>query len=96
MLKPNGKTIWVKLPPTQEVTSTGLIIPESAQEVSHEGLVVGIGPEAVEYCELFEIDIGSRVFFYPYSGLDYEDKLWGKCVILKPTDIEFVMEAVNA
>lgn len=43
MLKPIGDHILVKPLPQEEVTKSGIVLPDSAQEKPHQGKIVAVG-----------------------------------------------------
>ncbi len=76
--------VVVKLPKTEEATSTGLLIPESAQKPPMEGIVFSVG-ERVE-----GVRVKDRVLFDQCAGLEYVDKDWGEVLILESSDLIMV------
>ena len=73
-VKPLGDRILVKLEKEDENTSSGLYIPETAQEKTQIGAVVAVGDD-----EEIKVKNGDRVMYDKYSGttikIDSEDHL---------------------
>lgn len=73
--------------PTQEadVTEGGIIVPDSAKAVPHEGVVLAVGPgvpEAGLGIRSVTLQVGDRVLFGRYSGLEFV--LDGQKVLIMP------------
>ena len=73
-VKPLGDRILVKMEKEEEKTSSGLYIPETAQEKTQIGVVVAVGDD-----EEIKVKNGDRVMYDKYSGttikIDSEDHL---------------------
>lgn len=57
----------------EEVTASGLVIPESAKEKPQHGHVVSVGPGKINEAgvlEVLELDAGDRVLYQKYTGQD--------------------------
>lgn len=74
-VKPLGDRILVKMEKEEEKTSSGLYIPETAQEKTQVGVVVAVGDDDDE----IKVKSGDRVMYDKYSGttikIDSEDHL---------------------
>ena len=74
-VKPLGDRILVKMEKEEEKTSSGLYIPETAQEKTQVGGVVAVGDDDDE----IKVKSGDRVMYDKYSGtttkIDSEDHL---------------------
>ena len=95
MIKVRGDRIVVKLPKLeQRLKGSELWIPVKAQEVSHEGIVLAVG-DGEMVAE--DVQVGDRVVFEPFAGLEHTDKEWGKVIILEFDDLQLVvnMEDLN-
>lgn len=88
-LKPLGDRLVVKPIEQEEVTSTGLYLPETAKEKPQQGKVVAVGPGArKENGERVAMDVSveDTVLYAKYSGTNI--KLDGKeYLILKESDV---------
>jgi chaperonin GroES len=81
-LRPLGDRVVVKPKPKDEMTSSGIVLPDSASDKPQEGSVVSVGPGRVldngKQLEM-EVKAGDKVLFAKYAGsevkLDSEDYL---------------------
>ena len=82
-LKPLGDRVLVKRLAEEEVTSGGIIIPDSAKEKPQRGEIVAVGPgkrdDNGEYIKM-DVKKGQQVLFAKYSGtsikVDGEERLF--------------------
>jgi chaperonin GroES len=88
-IRPLGDRVVIKRLDSEEKTSGGLIIPETAKEKPIKGEVMAAGPGARNdsgQITPMELKVGDRVFFGKWSGteikVDGEDLL-----IMKESDI---------
>ena len=85
-IKPIGERILVKIQESEEKTASGIIIPQTAQEKTQEGIVVAIGDD-----ESIKVKKDERIMYDKYAGtalkIDGEDHL-----ILKMSDILAILE----
>ena len=72
-IKPLGERVLVKVLASEEVTASGLVIPDTAKEKPQEGEIVAVGPgrmlENGERAAL-EVQVGDRVIYSKYSGTE--------------------------
>ena len=81
-LRPLGDRVVVKPKPKDEMTSSGIVLPDTASDKPQEGSVVSVGPGRVldngKRLEM-EVRAGDKVLFAKYAGsevkLDSEDYL---------------------
>lgn len=87
--RPMSGKILVKPEPAEQKTSSGIIIPDSAQERPQRGKVVAIGKPKKD--EEMEIKVGDLVLYGRYAGteikIDNEEYL-----IMNQTDVLLVIE----
>ncbi|MTD31832.1 co-chaperone GroES [Planomicrobium sp. YIM 101495] len=89
MLKPLGDRVIIELVEAEEMTSSGIVLPGSAQEKPQEGKVIATGSGVIrdngERTEL-EVKEGDRIIFSKYAGteLKYEGKEY---LIIRENDI---------
>jgi len=93
-LKPVGDRVVVKAAAKEEMTKSGLIIPDTAKEKPHEGTVIAVGAGKLndngERVAL-EVKEGDRVLFAKYGGTEF--KLDGDdLLVLRETDILAIIE----
>jgi chaperonin GroES len=93
-LKPLGDRLIVEPTESEEMTASGIILPETAKERPQQGKVLAAGPgRRDEDGKRVEMDVkaGDTVLFAKYSGT--EVKVEGKkLLILKETDILAIVE----
>jgi chaperonin GroES len=93
-LKPLGDRVVVKAIEREEVTSSGIYLPDTAKEKPQEGRIQAVGPgrllESGERAPM-EVKEGDRVIFAKYAGTEF--KLGGEdLLILRETDILAVVD----
>lgn len=89
MLRPLGDRVIIELVEVEEKTSSGIVLPGSAQEKPQEGKVIAVGNGLIrENGQRTELDVkeGDRIVFSKYAGteLKYEGKEY---LILRENDI---------
>ena len=93
-LKPLGDRLIVEPTESEEMTASGIILPETAKERPQQGKVLAAGPgRRDEDGKRIEMDVkaGDTVLFAKYSGT--EVKMEGKkYLILKETDILAIVD----
>ncbi|AKM82146.1 TPA: co-chaperone GroES [Candidatus Berkelbacteria bacterium] len=81
-LKPLADRVVLK--PIEELSKTksGLFIPDTAKEKSHQGEVLSVGPGRIEDGKLMEMNVkaGDKVLYKEYAGDEF--KLDGETVII--------------
>lgn len=93
-LKPLGDRLIVEPIEQDEVTASGIILPETAKEKPMQGSVLAAGPGARKddgsRAEL-DVSVGDTVLYAKYAGT--EVKVSGnKYLILKETDVLAIVE----
>jgi chaperonin GroES len=69
MLKPLGDRVLVKPLPAEEVTKSGIVIPDSAKERPAEGEIVALGNGKTKDGEYkFSVKVGDKVLYSKYAG----------------------------
>lgn len=88
-IRPVGDRVVVKPAAREEVTKSGIVIPDTAKEKPQEGTVVAIGSgRLLENGERAALDVreGDRVLYAKYGGTEF--KLEGEeLLVLKENDI---------
>ena len=84
-IKPLINRVVVEPLKAAEKTSSGLFIPDDAQTVPQEAMVISVGPDVVD------LKVGDRVIYSLYGGtkLDYDGKSY---IVLDDKDIICVVE----
>jgi len=87
--RPMSGKVLVQPQAAEQKTSSGIIIPDSAQEKPQRGKIVAVGNEKKD--EKMEVKVGDVVLYGRYSGteikIDNQDYL-----IMNQTDILLVVE----
>ena len=88
-VKPLGDRVIVKLEKNEAKTAGGIIIPDTAQEKTQQGVVIEVGPGTEK--EKITVKKGDKVMYDKYAGtqvkINGEDHL-----ILKMADIIAIVE----
>lgn len=93
-LKPLADRLVVEPIEQEDVTPSGLVIPDTAKEKPQQGTVIAVGPGRLnEEGQRISMDVsvGDTVLYAKYAGTDF--KLNGqKLLILKESDILAIVE----
>jgi len=88
-IKPLGNRIVVEPIEQEDVTASGIVLPDSAKEKPQQGMILAAGPgERDDDGKRIEMDVkvGDKVLFAKYAGTEL--KLDGKkLLILRETDL---------
>jgi chaperonin GroES len=88
-IRPVGDRVVVKPAAKEEITKTGIVIPDTAKEKPQEGTVIAVGGgRLLDNGDRAPIDVreGDRVLFAKYGGTEF--KLDGEeYLVLKENDI---------
>ncbi len=94
MLKPIGDRVVVRPKTAEEMTKSGIILPDTAKERPQEGEVMAVGPGRVlddGRVVPLEVKVGDRVLFSKYGGT--EIKLGNEeYIILREDDILAILQ----
>jgi chaperonin GroES len=86
-VKPLADRVMVKLEKNEAKTAGGIIIPDTAQEKTQQGVVVEVGDDQ----EVIKVKAGQKVMYDKYAGTQI--KIDGvEHLILKMADIIAVVE----
>jgi chaperonin GroES len=72
-LKPLGDRVVVKPSPKEEVTKSGIVLPDTAKEKPQEGTILAVGPGKIdENGKRVEMEVkeGDKVLYAKYSGTE--------------------------
>ena len=87
-LKPLGDRVIVEVLEEEEVTVSGIVLPDTAKEKPQRGSVLEVGPGRYEDGKLVPLDVkkGDEIIFSKYGGT--EVKVGGdEVLILRESDI---------
>ena len=88
-IRPVGDRVVVKPAAKEEITRSGLVIPDTAKEKPQEGIIIAVGSgkllESGDRTPM-EIKVGDRVLYAKYGGTEF--KLDGEAyLVLKESDL---------
>jgi chaperonin GroES len=93
-LKPLGDRLVVEPIEQEEMTASGLVLPETAKEKPQQGSVLAIGPGRRDDDGdriAMDVAVGDTILYAKYSGT--EVKIDGKkLLILKETDVLAILD----
>jgi chaperonin GroES len=95
-LKPLGDRLIVEPIEREEVTASGIVLPETAKEKPQEGKVLAVGPgRRDEEGKRIPMDVkeGDRVLFAKYAGTEVKLETDRKVLVLKESDILAIVES---
>lgn len=93
-IKPLADRVVVKALPSEEVTKSGIVLPDTAKEKPQEAEVIAVGPGRVlenGQRQPMDVKVGDKVLYSKYAG--NEVKVDGEeYLILRDMDILAVVE----
>ncbi|HEY7848060.1 MAG TPA: co-chaperone GroES [Candidatus Limnocylindria bacterium] len=93
-LKPLGDRIVVRPTPREEMTKSGIVLPDTAKERPQEGTILSIGPGRTlddGSREAMDVEVGQKILFQKYAGTEFklDDE---ELLILSQKDVLAVIE----
>jgi chaperonin GroES len=93
-LKPLGSRVVIKALDREEITKSGIVIPDTAKEKPQEGRVLAVGPGGLDKNGnkvVMTLKEGDRVLYQKYSGTEF--KLEGdELLVISQEDILALIE----
>jgi chaperonin GroES len=93
-LRPLGDRIVVQPTPREEMTKSGIVLPDTAKEKPQEGKVLAVGPGRIlddGSREAIDVSVGERVLYAKYAGTEF--KIDGEeLLIISQKDILAIVE----
>ena len=93
-LKPLGDRVVVKPTPREEMTKSGIVLPDTAKEKPQEGTVLSAGPGRIlddGKRESMDVKEGQKVLYAKYAGTEF--KIDGdELLIVSQKDILAIVE----
>ena len=93
-LKPLGNRVVVKAVAREEMTRSGIVLPDTAKEKPQEGKILAVGPGKVledGKREAIDVKVGDKVLYAKYAGTEF--KVDGEeLLIVSQKDILAVVE----
>jgi chaperonin GroES len=93
-LRPLGDRVVIKPTPREDMTKSGIVLPDTAKEKPQEGLILAVGPgRTLDDGKREQIDVkeGQKVLYAKYAGTEFKvdgDEL----LIVSQKDILAVVE----
>ena len=93
-LRPLGDRVVIKPTPREEMTKSGIVLPDTAKEKPQEGQVIAVGPGKTlddGSREAMDVSVGQKVLYAKYAGTEFkvdEDEL----LIVSQKDILAIVE----
>jgi chaperonin GroES len=74
-LRPLGDRVVVKPTPREEMTKSGIVLPDTAKEKPQEGLIVAAGPGRIlddGKREPMDVKVSQKVLYGKYAGTEFK------------------------
>ena len=74
-LQPLGDRVVVKPTPREEMTKSGIVLPDTAKEKPQEGEILAIGPGAFDNDGkriAMDVKVGQKVLYGKYAGTEFK------------------------
>lgn len=88
-VKPLSDRVLIQPTPAEEVTASGIIIPDSAKEKPLRGTVLAVGPGTKD--EEMQLKAGDQVLYGKYAGTEVEIGK-EKTLIMRQSDVLAVID----
>ena len=94
-LRPLGDRVVIKPTPREEMTKSGIVLPDTAKEKPQEGEVLSVGPGKIlddGKREAIDVAVGDKVLYAKYAGTEFKVEA-EDLLILSQKDILAIVEA---
>ena len=74
-LRPLGDRVVIKPTPREEMTKSGIVLPDTAKEKSQEGTIIAAGPGRINddgEREPMDVKEGDKVLYAKYAGTEFK------------------------
>jgi chaperonin GroES len=74
-LRPLGDRVVIQPTPREEMTKSGIVLPDTAKEKPQEGNVLAIGPGRIlddGKRETVDVKVGDKVLYAKYAGTEFK------------------------
>ena len=74
-LRPLGDRVVVKPTPREEMTKSGIVLPDTAKEKPQEGMILAVGPGRIlddGSREAMDVAVGQKVLYGKYAGTEFK------------------------
>jgi chaperonin GroES len=93
-LRPLGDRVVIKPTPREEMTKSGIVLPDTAKEKPQEGEILAVGPGAFDTegkRMAIDVSVGQKVLYAKYAGTEF--KIEGdELLIVSQKDILAIVE----
>ena len=93
-LRPLGDRVVIKPTPREEMTKSGIVLPDTAKEKPQEGEILAVGPGAFDNegkRMAIDVSVGQKVLYAKYAGTEF--KVEGdELLIVSQKDILAIVE----
>jgi chaperonin GroES len=93
-LRPLGDRVVIQPTPREEMTKSGIVLPDTAKEKPQEGSVLAVGPGRIlddGKRESVDVKVGDKVLYAKYAGTEF--KIDGdELLIVSQKDILAIVE----
>jgi chaperonin GroES len=94
-LRPLGDRVVIKPTPREEMTKSGIVLPDTAKEKPQEGEIIAAGPGKIGddgKREPMDVKVGNKVLYAKYAGTEFkvDDE---ELLIVSQKDILAVIES---
>ena len=93
-LRPLGDRVVIKPSPREEMTKSGIVLPDTAKDTPQEGEVLSVGPGKVlddGSRSAMDVQVGQKVLYAKYAGTEF--KVEGEeLLIVSEKDILAIVE----
>ena len=74
-LRPLGDRVVIKPTPREEMTKSGIVLPDTAKEKPQEGEILAVGPGKTlddGSRETMDVSVGQKVLYAKYAGTEFK------------------------
>ena len=74
-LQPLGDRVVIKPTPREEMTKSGIVLPDTAKEKPQEGEIIAVGPGAFDTegkRVAMDVKVGQKVLYGKYAGTEFK------------------------
>jgi chaperonin GroES len=74
-LRPLGDRVVIEPTPREEMTKSGIVLPDTAKEKPQEGKIIAVGPGKVlddGKREAIDVKVGEKVLYAKYAGTEFK------------------------
>jgi chaperonin GroES len=93
-LHPLGDRVWVEPLEREEMTASGIVLPETAKEKPMEGKILAVGPGARNEegkRSPLDVKVGDKVLFAKYAGTEVKHN-GTKYLIMRESDLLAIID----